>query len=177
MLLLSDSVSFLQCAPGFRGPKCLDLGEALSLFAKQGHTHLSILPTPPAWRLRSVSFFKTESTEITTQDSCFPPSPKASFRHFYPLLFTVVERPVSPVGSRAHPRKSQGPSPLYYPVPRTPLPLVLTFHFSAPRISVEASSPLPYPAVLHSTELHSEAPQKNWLSIQIWTGSPPPIHS
>lgn len=38
MLLLSDSVSFHQYAPGLRGPKCLDLGEALSLLAKQGHT-------------------------------------------------------------------------------------------------------------------------------------------
>lgn len=89
---------------------------------RQAASHLSILSTPPAWRLRSVSCFKTESTQIqiTTQDPCFPPSPQASFRHFYHLLFTVVERPVSPVGSGAHPRKSQGPDPLYYPAPRTP---------------------------------------------------------
>lgn len=140
----------------------------------QAASHLSILPTPPAWRLRSASCFKTESTQkqITTQDPCFPPSPLASFRHFYHLLFTVVERPVSPVGSRAHPRKSQGPDPLYYPAPRTPLPLVLSFHFSATRISMEASSPLPSRSALYC------APQRgSSKDLAVYADSPPPLHS
>lgn len=121
---------------------------------RQAAAHLSILP---ACALCLASKLKAQKSSPKTLVSLQA--------HFYHLLFTVVERPVSPVGSRAHPRKSQGPNPLYYPAPRTPSP---SFSPQLPLLCTPSAwkQALPYPAVLHSTALHSEAPPRNWLSVQ-----------